>query len=91
MRETENMIVDHVMGCLIQHKNDADVRADYKCRAAIEHFQLIMLNDYHFTVSFKYACRPHVIRYCPKVHTKAQVRSLLCCDFNINSKFSIRP
>lgn len=63
------------MGCLIKHKNDADVRIHYKCRAAVEHFQLISLNDYHFTVAFKEACRSYVIRYCPKAHTKAQVRT----------------
>lgn len=62
-----------VMSCLIKHKNDKDVRVHYKCRAAIEHFQLITLNDYHFTVAFKDACRPYVIHYCPKAHTKAQV------------------
>lgn len=61
------------MGCLIKHKNDEQTRLDYKCRATIEHFQLISINDYHFTVAFKEACRPYVIRYCPKAHTKAQV------------------
>ena len=61
------------MGCLIKHKNDEQTRVDYKCRATIEHFQLISINDYHFTVAFKEACRPYVIRYCPKAHTKAQV------------------
>ncbi len=62
-----------VMSCLVRHKNDEDVKFHYKCRAAIEHFQLISLNDYHFTVAFKDACRPYVIHYCPKAHTKAQV------------------
>lgn len=62
-----------VMSCLIKHKNDEEMKLYYKCRAAIEHFQLISLNDYHFTVAFKNACRPYVLHYCPKAHTKAQV------------------
>lgn len=64
------------MSCLVKHKNDEDVKIFYKCRAAIEHFQLISLNDYHFTVAFKDACRPYVIHYCPKAHTKAQVSEM---------------
>lgn len=62
-----------VMSCLIKHKNDEEMKLHYKCRAAVEHFQLISLNDYHFTVTFKNACRPYVLHYCPKAHTKAQV------------------
>lgn len=51
-----------LMECLIEHKNEADVRAAYKCRAAIEHFQLLALKSYHFTYKFKEACRTHVMR-----------------------------
>lgn len=59
-----------IMECLIEHKNEPDVRADYKCRAAVEHFQLISLKSYHFTYKFKEACRSHVKRYCPTSRTK---------------------
>jgi len=55
-----------MMECLIEHKNDFDVRTDSKCRAAVEHFQLISLKNYHFTFKFKEACRPMVIRWCPQ-------------------------
>lgn len=61
------------MECLIEHKNEPDVRSDYKCRATIEHQQIISLKDYHFTVKFKEACRIHVARFCPSAHTKAEV------------------
>lgn len=54
------------MECLIEHKNDPDIRKDYKCRAAVEHFQLISLKNYRFTSKFKEACKPHVMRRCPK-------------------------
>lgn len=48
------------MECLISHKNDADLRQNVKCRAAIEHFQIISLKNYVFTYKFKNFCRPHV-------------------------------
>ncbi|KAJ8669296.1 hypothetical protein QAD02_000555 [Eretmocerus hayati] len=62
-----------MMECLIEHKNDLDTRSDYKCRAAIEHFQLLSLKDYHFTFKFKEACRPMVSRWCRKSKTKVEV------------------
>jgi len=55
-----------MMECLIEHKNELDSRTDYKCKAAVEHFQLISLKNYHFTYKFKEACRPYVKRWCPK-------------------------
>lgn len=55
-----------MMECLIEHKNELDARTDYKCKAAVEHFQLISLKNYHFTYKFKEACRPYVKRWCPK-------------------------
>ena len=53
-----------MMDCLIEHKNELDARSDYKCKAAVEHFQLLSLKSYHFTYKFKDACRPSVKRYC---------------------------
>jgi Golgi apparatus protein 1 len=58
------------MECLIEHKNEPDMRKDYKCRAAVEHFQLISLKSYHFTYKFKEVCRGYVKRYCPTSKTK---------------------
>lgn len=66
-----------MMECLIAHKNDAEQRPDQKCRAAIEHFQLMSLKNYHFTAKFKDACRPHVLRFCPSSQTKMEVVSCL--------------
>lgn len=62
-----------MMECLISHKNDQDFRQDVKCRAAIEHFQITSLKNYHFTYKFKEACRPHVMRFCPNSNTKYDV------------------
>jgi len=66
-----------IMECLISYKNDPDLREDTKCRAAIEHFQIISLKNYHFTYKFKEACRPHVIRFCPNSNTKYDVVACL--------------
>ncbi|XP_067007577.1 Golgi apparatus protein 1 [Anabrus simplex] len=66
-----------IMECLIEHKNEPDMRASYKCRAAVEHFQLISLKNYHFTYKFKEACRSHVMRFCPSSKSKSEVIACL--------------
>lgn len=66
-----------VMECLISHKNEPGVKSDVKCRAAIEHFQLISLKNYHFTYKFKEACRSYVMRFCPRAKTKNEVITCL--------------
>ncbi|XP_014362767.2 Golgi apparatus protein 1 [Papilio machaon] len=68
---------DDVLDCLIAHKNDAQVKANVKCRAAIEHEQLIALKNYRFTRKFKNACKSYVVRFCPKAQTKSQVVTCL--------------
>nr|BAN20969.1 MG-160, putative [Riptortus pedestris] len=62
-----------VMDCLIEHKNDQLMKLHNKCRASVEHYQLISLKDYHFTLKFKRACKDHVSRFCPGVRDKAEV------------------
>jgi len=69
----DNIGKNDVMDCLINNKNDPEMKTEIKCRAAVEHFQLISMNDYRFTLSFKEACRSTVIRYCPKSRTKPEV------------------
>lgn len=66
-----------MMECLISYKNDPDMRNDVKCRAAVEHFQIITLKNYHFTYKFKEACRPYVARFCPQSNTKYDVVACL--------------
>ena len=55
---------DGVMECLIQHKSDPDVRQAGKCWAAINHFQLISLEDYSFSYRFKQHCHDDVALLC---------------------------
>ncbi|XP_030387211.1 Golgi apparatus protein 1 isoform X2 [Scaptodrosophila lebanonensis] len=66
-----------MMDCLVAHKNDADLRQDLHCHAAIEHFQIISLKSYHFTYKFKEACRPYVTRFCAASATKNEVVACL--------------
>lgn len=65
-----------VMECLIALKGDV-LKTNVKCRAAVEHFQLISLKNYIFTNKFKESCRPFVNRYCPNSSTKYDVVSCL--------------
>lgn len=65
-----------VMECLIALKADV-LKSIPKCKAAVEHFQLISLKNYIFTNKFKEACRPYVNRYCPQSSTKYDVISCL--------------
>lgn len=75
--DKENRENGDMMECLIAHKNDPEMRQDVKCRAAIEHFQIISLQNYHFSFKFKEACRPFVSRFCPSRSTKIEVISCL--------------
>lgn len=50
-----------VMECLIALKPDV-LKSFPKCKAAVEHFQLISLKNYIFTNKFKEACRQQVSR-----------------------------
>ncbi|XP_047545273.1 Golgi apparatus protein 1 [Vanessa atalanta] len=64
---------DDILDCLISHKNDPEIKSNVKCRAAIEHEQLISLKNYRFTRKFKNACKSYVMRFCPKAQTKLQI------------------
>lgn len=75
--DKENRDNGDMMECLISHKNEPEMRQDLKCRAAVEHFQIISLQDYHFSYKFKEACRPFVIRFCPSSNTKNDVVACL--------------
>lgn len=61
------------MDCLIRIKNEQSLREQMKCRATIEHYQLISLQEFRFTVAFKNACQSYVSRYCSVAKTKPQV------------------
>ncbi|XP_037799147.1 Golgi apparatus protein 1-like [Penaeus monodon] len=64
-----------LMECLIRHKNTELVRNNHKCRAVIEHFQLLALKDYTFSPKFKESCQSDVASFCDssKLKNKADV------------------
>lgn len=64
---------EDVVQCLIENKNNPQVRSIPNCRASIEHFQIITLKDYKFTFKFKQACKPYAMRLCGKASTKSAV------------------
>ncbi|XP_072382260.1 Golgi apparatus protein 1 [Diabrotica undecimpunctata] len=64
---------DDVVDCLIENKNNPQVKSIPNCRASIEHFQIISLKDYKFTYKFKLACKSHAQRLCAKASTKSAV------------------
>ena len=51
-----------VMSCLIKSKQDPEMNE--KCRAGIEHHQLLTLKDYRFSFKFKQACKEDVEAIC---------------------------
>ncbi|CAH3167753.1 unnamed protein product [Porites lobata] len=60
-----------VLPCLVEHKNDHDM--DEKCRASIEHWQLIEMKDFRFSAEFKKACKKDAQQLCPKVTSKYEL------------------
>uniref|UniRef100_T1J4W1 Golgi apparatus protein 1 n=1 Tax=Strigamia maritima TaxID=126957 RepID=T1J4W1_STRMM len=62
-----------LMQCLVYHKNDPDAKMHPKCKAAVDHFQLISLKNYRFSFKFKEACKQEVMTSCKAVRTKAEV------------------
>ncbi|KAG7170035.1 Golgi apparatus protein 1-like [Homarus americanus] len=63
-----------LMDCLIRHKHAEKMKHYPKCRAVIEHFQLISMKDYTFSPRFKESCQGDVASLCrPKPKNKADV------------------
>ena len=52
-----------MLECLIELKPEMKNK---KCRASVEHLQLLRLKDFNFTPKFKSQCHEHVVRNCKK-------------------------
>lgn len=59
-----------VMECLVEYKMNTETTMNSKCRAAVEHFQLIALQDFRFSAPFKRACKQDISRLCPNIKEK---------------------
>nr|XP_011440924.2 Golgi apparatus protein 1 isoform X1 [Crassostrea gigas] len=66
---------DNIMDCLIRNKNKP--RMDEKCRAGIEHHQLISMKNFQFDHKFKEACKRSVSKFCKNKKSKIDVISCL--------------
>lgn len=67
-----------LMDCLIRHKNVETMKLYPKCRAVIEHFQLITLKDYSFSPRFKEACQGDVAQLCSRQKPKNKADVIDC-------------
>jgi len=63
---------NNLMQCLIKHKSDD--KMNKKCRAQVNHHQLITMKDWHLSFEFKEACKNAVKDHCdPSMKTKSSV------------------
>lgn len=79
-QEFDNLYDDEqgeLIDCLIRKKNSYQVKGNRKCRAAIEHYQLINMKDFRFDGRFKEACTGDVANHCDQVRTKSDVINCL--------------
>ncbi|XP_061189977.1 Golgi apparatus protein 1-like isoform X2 [Saccostrea echinata] len=73
--EVDGDDTDDIMECLIENKNRKDMNE--KCRAGIEHHQLISMKNFRFDHKFKEACKRSVSKFCKNRKTKNEVISCL--------------
>ncbi|XP_053402519.1 Golgi apparatus protein 1-like [Mercenaria mercenaria] len=64
-----------VMDCLVDNKNHHEMND--KCKAGIEHHQVIQLKDFRFSHRFKEACKTDVMNYCKEKRKKTEIVSCL--------------
>lgn len=67
--ELEDGDESEIMDCLIDYKM-SDTQMNSKCRAAVEHFQMIAMQDFHFNAPFKRACKADIARLCANMKVK---------------------
>ncbi|XP_046842726.1 Golgi apparatus protein 1-like isoform X2 [Xenia sp. Carnegie-2017] len=72
---------DGILPCLYNNKYDHEM--DDKCRAELEHKQLIEMKDYRFSSKFKKACRQDVQDNCNTAKSKADV--IKCLSLKVRS------
>ncbi|ELT94856.1 hypothetical protein CAPTEDRAFT_177499 [Capitella teleta] len=72
---SDNADPGEVMRCLVDNKYDPKMAP--KCRAGVEHHQIITLEDYRFSLKFKESCKDDVAHQCRGMKKKADVVSCL--------------
>ena len=66
-----------VLQCLIRLKEEEEEGMDEKCSAAVEHWQILSLEDWKFSFKFKNACKDDIKQLCQRPKTKMEVISCL--------------
>lgn len=66
-----------VIECLIKKKNHFRIKSNRKCHQAIEHYQKINSEDFHFDHRFKESCKMDIQKNCQNLRTKYDVINCL--------------
>ena len=64
-----------LLDCLIKQKNTPGI--DPKCKAGIEHHQLVNLENIEFNYKFKKVCKPEIAEHCSTLKTKPEIIACL--------------
>jgi len=88
--ELEDGDESEIMDCLIDYKM-SDTQMNSKCRAAVEHFQVIAMQDFLFSAPFKRACKGDIARLCGNLKVKSQVVACLSETIRNDSLGSSNP
>nr|VZI47092.1 unnamed protein product [Spirometra erinaceieuropaei] len=62
LAEAQTSLRDAMFRCLVEHKNHP--RMEPQCRSAVEHFQIITLNDVRISPGFYLDCQQAIKLYC---------------------------
>ncbi|VDM05059.1 unnamed protein product [Schistocephalus solidus] len=71
LAEAQTSLRDAMFQCLVEHKNHP--RMEPQCRSAVEHFQIISLNDVRISPGFYLDCQQAIKLYCQPPTDPAKV------------------
>ena len=66
-----------VIQCLIKVRDDHQ-NMDDKCKAAVEHWQILSLKDWHFSYQFKESCKEDIKDHCVQKQLKSKADIVSC-------------
>ncbi|ESO02162.1 hypothetical protein HELRODRAFT_188601 [Helobdella robusta] len=79
---------EDIMKCLIQHKNDDNMPK--KCKAGVEHHQIITLRDVRLSPKFNKSCFRDVRVFCGRFHALSDIVRCLS-EVNLNDTLMDQP
>ncbi|CAL8082408.1 unnamed protein product [Calicophoron daubneyi] len=72
-----------VLNCLVSHKNDPEMSVS--CRAAVEHMQLVALQDIQISKQFRQSCLPDAQKYCKNEMTVSKAAVVVCLSAQLTT------